>query len=71
MLTTTIHPKVERPVAGVISEDQLFVDCLCEMLEKAEQKSRFTTDDAVADQMNQHSLVIRKVLEKYLQIQVI
>ena len=68
MLTKTFTQKKDKVSAEVISEDQLFVDCLCDMLEKVEQKSRFATRSDVAVQMQYHSQVIRTVLEKHLHI---
>lgn len=69
MLTKTFTQKKSKAMTGVISEDQMFVDCLCEMLEKVEQKSRFTTQRDVAIEMQHHSEVISMVLEKHLHIE--
>ncbi|MEL7145579.1 MAG: hypothetical protein AAFO69_04355 [Bacteroidota bacterium] len=69
MITKTFTQRKRKNISGVMSDDQLFVDCLCDMLEKVEQKSRFTTQSDVAVEMQYHSEVISRVLEKHLTIE--
>ena len=66
MLVRTITNNVSQKVKGVAGEDQLFVDCLCEMLENVEKQSRFTKDESTYHQLKSHSEVIRTVLARNL-----
>ena len=69
MLITSITNNVEGTIKGLMSEDKLLIDCLCDMLENVEKQSRFTNDNSHAGQLSQHKNVIRRALEHNLQLQ--
>ncbi|MEL6562598.1 MAG: hypothetical protein AAFQ94_30795 [Bacteroidota bacterium] len=69
MLITSITNNVEEAVKGLRSEDQLLIDCLCDMLENVEKQSRISNDNSHAGQLSQHKNVIRRALEHNLQLQ--
>lgn len=68
MLITSITNNVEETVKGLMSEDQQLIDCLCEMLENVEKKSRFTSNINHFGQLIQHKEVIRRALEHNLHL---
>lgn len=53
---------------GIKAEDELFLDCICEMMENVEKKARFTNDMEELSQLNDHRFVIRRVLEENLNL---
>lgn len=69
MLITSITNNVQETVKGLKSEDQLLIDCLCDMLENVEKQSRFTNNDSQGGQLSLHKEVIRRALEHNLQLQ--
>lgn len=66
MLIKSITNNVNESVKGLHTEDQLFIDCLCEMLENVEKQSRFSTNPYTISQLKMHSEVIGRVIENNL-----
>lgn len=68
MLFKSVTNNVEQTVKSLVSDDQMLIDCLCEMLENVEKKSRFSNDEKLIEQLKTHGDVIRKALEHNLQL---
>ncbi len=57
-----------KSINGIRANDELFLNCICEMMENVEKKSKFTSDIIELSQLNNHKRVIRKVLEQNLNL---
>jgi len=68
MLIKSIINNRSKTVKCLLSKDKLFIDCLCDMLENVEKQAKFTNDARQVEQLREHSLVVRKVLENNLHI---
>lgn len=68
MLIKSITNNIDETVKGLASDDQMFIDCLCDMLENVEKQSRFTNNKNQFRQLKGHGEVIRRVLENNLQL---
>ena len=55
-------------VSSVVYDEALFLGCVCEMMENVERKLRYTSDMNEYSQLNDHKLVIRKVLKQSLNL---
>ena len=68
MLIKSVTNNIDQTVKSLVSDDQILIDCLCEMLENVEKKSRFSTDEQQIGQLKIHGDVIRRALEHNLQL---
>jgi len=66
MLIKKIGNKRSDNVKGIMANDQILLDCLCEMMENIEKKTRYSTDIYQMSQLKSHRRVINKVLEQNL-----